>query len=153
MKVEDLTYLHRDLVLAAKAFGAEYPEDTVQDAWVKLTEIENKEGSLDRIENPKDFMFLTIKNQILNERRGGKKNVRLNPDEEQSEENYNEDIRYTDAMEEISNMSEKDRELIMAYINNPTATARSLAKEMRISKSFIHERLSKIRRKILKKVG
>ena len=156
MKVEDITHLHEQMVEVSTALGADYPEDVVQDVWIKLLEIEEKEGSLDRLTNTnkygkkyigKNLLYIMIRNDIIDKKR---KNATREKNIDIIEIVKNE--RVEEIKEAMELIGKRDKELYEKYIYDGL-TIRDLAKMHHQSKSKMHRRIQEITRKIRKIVG
>lgn len=83
MKVKDVTNMYQDLLKIAKYHGVDYEDaqDIVQDLFVKLTEIEKKEGNLNRLTYKGKintvYLFNAVRNITLNKIRSKKNNIRI----------------------------------------------------------------------------
>lgn len=156
MLVKDITHLHKELVEIARSYGEPYPEDTIQDVWIKLMEIEHKEGCLDRLlENDcsinKNYLYTMIKHSLIDKKRVYKNHSSLEEEEEEiiklSIQQENKD-KYNLLIEIIARLSKANRHIILSYTQDILETERSLAKKFGISNATMHRKLYRIRQRI-----
>ena len=88
--------LHSEWIRIAKLFNAPYPEDTVQNFYLKLNKVATEENCIRDGEIYKPFMYFIIKNMVLDEHRRKKWNVEF-------EEKYveQEETKHIDELSEL----------------------------------------------------
>lgn len=149
--------MHTELLKVAKASGEPYPEDAVQDVWIKLIEIESISGSIDNLVDKngrikRAYIYKMVNNVLIDRKRTERYHDNI---EDVDIDTYvlieNDRHKYEEVLEIISRMNETDRNLILSYIQDVSTTERDLAREFGVSNSTIHRRLTKIKNKIRKR--
>jgi len=154
MKVADITYLHKDMVAIAKVLNAEHPEDAVQDLWVKLLEIEMRDGNIDIMILGDDkrgvnkrFLYKLLSNIVIDEMRRSARRKDLNSNKVPIH-----DSRIHLIKEATAYLTKEEKDLFETYVYSKVSM-RELAEKYGISKSNIHRKLDKIIKKIRKIMG
>ena len=151
----DVYHYQADLTRIARwhTTDTEAAADAVQTLYLKLCEMEIKEGNLDRIfYNGKlnmVYIFSAIRNIIINEIRAAKN---LEPLQDQEPEPETEDELTTDEMcrcvkDELNRMREYDRLLTITFYSQ-NHSIRSMSKEVGISARNIHYTLTRVKKQI-----
>ena len=155
MTVLDVHKYQADLTRIANYLTVD-PEDAadaVQNFYVKLCEMQAKEGNLDRIfykgKLNMVYVFASLRNILTNEYRATKN---LEPFEDQEPETDQEDEITTDEMcacikLELSQMREYDRLLTLTFYGE-NHSIRSMAKEVGISSKNIFYTLKRVQNRI-----
>lgn len=146
MKVADITHLYPELMKMAKYHGAteEDAADAVQDLYMKLLEIQKKEGSIDRITYKGNintvYLFNAIRNIVLNKLRHSKRNVHIEKDSVVHEFT----IQQEEVQEHLKTLDPFCRKLYSAYMQD-TISMRELSRKTNISVTTIFYGVKNIR--------
>jgi RNA polymerase sigma factor (sigma-70 family) len=158
MTVMDVYKYQPDLLRIARWHSPDDPDsasDAVQTLYLKLCEMEAKEGNLDRIFYNGNlnmvYIFSSIKNILINQYRATK-NIDRFPEDYDCPDRDEEDAISNDEMccrvrEELSKMREYDRLMALTYYTEEHSI-RSLASNVGISPKNVFVTLSRVRSKI-----
>ena len=158
MTVEDVYRYQADLTRIARWHSPDDPEaaaDALQTFYLKLCEIQQREGNLDRLfYNGKlnmVYVFTSLKNILIDTYRAGQRFDPL-PDNYDAPDGAVEDELTTEEMcaevrRELSEMREYDRLMTYAYYDGDHSI-RSLAKAVNISPKNVFITLRRVRTKI-----
>lgn len=158
MTVLDVYRYQADLQRIARWHSPDDPEaaaDALQTFYLKLCEIEQREGNLDRLfYNGKlnmVYVFTSLKNILIDIYRVGQRFEPLPdyyeaPDRDEEEELTTEEI-CAGVRRELEEMREYDRLMVLAYYNGDHSI-RSLAKAVNISPKNVFITLRRVRNRI-----
>lgn len=153
MKVKDITHMNQFIIGLSRNMGAKYPEDTAQEVWCRLSEIEARDGNIDKLEYNgeinKTYLFMIIRSVLADEKYHDKKENEAIKAFLNKEHIPNE--KAIMILEALDLLDHKDAEIFLQYIYDLTSE-RKLAKKNNVSRYQIHNKLGKIREKILKLV-
>ena len=146
MDINDIIKMRGEFIKMALYYGVDEDtaKDVVQDLYVKLIELENKEGSFERITYKgklnKVYVFNTIRNIIINKRRYTDRNIRIEKDDVIPEFT----IQQTEIKEKLSQMDIFSQQLYDAYMKD-NISMRELSKRTNISVTTIFYGVKNIR--------
>lgn len=146
MRVKDVANMYQDLLKIAKYHGVDYEDaqDIVQDLFVKLTEIENKEGSLDRLTYKGKintvYLFNAIRNITINKRKYSDRNLQIEKDSVIPEFT----IQTTEIKEHLKTLDPFCQKLYAAYMQD-NISMRELSRKTNISVTTIFYGVKNIR--------
>jgi len=154
MKVKDITYLHPFIVKVARGFGSDYPEDVAQNVWIKLLEMEEKEGNIDRIVYEDGtintfYIFKMTRTATVDEMRMEKRHAEIR-DSLILNEDY--DPRLKEVYEAFKILDAQDLVNDIGFFRDwaeTDATERGLAKKYGVSRHKIRTKLLLTKKKIL----
>ncbi len=146
MNVNDIINMRGEFLKMALYYGVDEDDakDVVQDLYLKLLELQEKEGSLDRItfkgKLNKVYIFNAIRNMILNKKRYSDRNVRIEKDAVIPEFT----IQQSEIKEHLSMMDIFSQQLYDAYMTD-NISMRELSKRTNISVTTIFYGVKNIR--------
>ena len=148
MKVHDITNLYPKLLDIAMYHNAtqEEAEDVVQDLFVKLKEIEIKEGSIDRLTYKGKinmvYLFNSIRNRVYNQKRYSNKFICIA--DISPMESHAHSLAQSEIDDQLVKMGSYYHKLYHAYFND-NISMRKLAEETNISLTTIYYGLRHIK--------
>jgi len=154
MNVNDVLYQHIDIVNIAEGMGSKTPEDIAQNVWIKLMEMEERNGDLDNLEHEGRLGYHAIRYMVKNEIRIERKEQQmLDLDVVDNLTKVDvvipeEEIRLEEA---LGQLSKEDRDLFYRYAVDEDTQA-EISDDLGVSQSTVARRIEKVRKFLCTKI-